>query len=147
MGCCESRRIVKIVPESTEFIPAFQTSGSAGADLRSAVDIVLKPGKVELVPAGFRCKIPEGYHAKILSRSSMGKKGIIIPNQPGLIDSDYIDDIKVLLLNLSQEDYQIKRGDRIAQWVIEKNVDYSWQQVDALEATDRKGGFGSTGTN
>lgn len=143
----ESLVAVKIVPENPEFVPVPQTTGSAGADLRSSVDILLEPGQVAVVPAGFRCKIPFGYHAKILSRSSMGKKGIIIPNQPGLIDSDYTDEIKVLLLNLGKEPFQINRGDRIAQWLIEKNVDFKWELVDVLEDTDRKGGFGSTGVN
>ena len=139
--------VVKIITESTDFIPTQQTLGSAGADIRSSVSVALKPGEVSVVPAGFRCKIPSGYHAKILSRSSMGKKGIIIPNQPGLIDSDYTDEIKVLLLNLGKEDFQIQRGDRIAQWLIEKNVSFAWQQVSEIESTERKGGFGSTGVN
>jgi dUTP pyrophosphatase len=145
-SCGDNRVVVKVIPESTEFIPAFQTKESAGADIRSSIDVTLFPLQVEVVPAGFRCKIPEGYHAKILSRSSMGKKGIIIPNQPGLIDSDYTDEIKVLLLNLGKEPYTIKRGDRIAQWLLEKNMQYSWQQVEEIEDTERKGGFGSTGT-
>ena len=140
-----NRPVVKIVPDSTDFIPAAQTLGAAGSDLRSSVDIVLQPGKTEMVPCGFKCEIPEGYHAKILSRSSMGKKGIIIPNGPGLIDSDYRDEIKVLLLNLTGEPFEIKKNDRIAQWLIEKNVSYAWQQVDQLEPSDRTGGFGSTG--
>jgi dUTP pyrophosphatase len=77
----------------------------------------------------------------------MGKKGIIIPNGPGLIDSDYRDEIKVLLLNLSDQSFEIKKYDRIAQWLLEKNVSYAWQQVDVLESSARAGGFGSTGVN
>lgn len=147
MACGKNcnRLVVKIVADSIDFIPAAQTHGAAGADLRSSIDIVLQPGKTEMVPCGFRCEIPEGYHAKILSRSSMGKKGIIIPNGPGLIDSDYRDEIKVLLLNLSAEPFEIKKNDRIAQWLIEKNVSYAWQQVEQLEPSSRTGGFGSTG--
>lgn len=147
MACGKNcnRLAVKIAPDSVGFIPAAQTHGAAGADLRSSADIVLHPGKTEMVPCGFKCEIPEGYHAKILSRSSMGKKGIIIPNGPGLIDSDYRDEIKVLLLNLTSEPFQIKKNDRIAQWLIERNVSYAWQQVDELEPSNRTGGFGSTG--
>jgi dUTP pyrophosphatase len=137
--------VVKIKAVSEEFVPVFGTLESAGADLKSSMDIVLKPGKVEMVDVGFACKIPEGFHAKIVARSSMGRKGIIVPNGPGIIDSDYVLGIKVLLLNLSSEDYEIKRGDRVAQWIIEKNVEYGWQEVAELETTERVGGFGSTG--
>jgi dUTP pyrophosphatase len=138
---------VKIVAEETDFIPSFQTVGSAGADLRSKIDITLQPNEIALVPVGFKCEIPAGYHAKILSRSSMGKKGIIIPNGPGLIDSDYRDEIKVLLLNLSGQPFVISKYDRIAQWLLEKNVSYAWQQVSELESSARAGGFGSTGVS
>lgn len=137
--------VINIKAESDEFVPVFGTKEAAGADLKSSVDVVLKPFKVEMVDVGFSCKIPEGYHAKIVARSSMGKKGIIVPNGPGIIDSDYILGIKVLLLNLGSEDYHIKRGDRIAQWILDKNISYGWNNVDELEATDRVGGFGSTG--
>lgn len=143
----ETTLSIKIVADSSEisFIPAFQTKGAAGADLKSSVDIILEPMKVVMVDAGFSCKIPNGYHAKIVARSSMGKKGIIVPNSPGIIDSDYIDRICVLLLNLTKEPYVIKKGDRIAQWLVEANTSYSWQEVNELEPTDRQGGFGSTG--
>ena len=137
--------VVNIKAISDELVPVFSTSQAAGADLKSSVDIVLKPGKVEMVDAGFCCKIPDGYHAKIAARSSMGKKGIIVPNGPGIIDSDYILGIKVLLLNLSDTDYEIKKGDRIAQWILEKNISYAWIASEHLESTERSGGFGSTG--
>jgi dUTP pyrophosphatase len=138
---------VKVLADEDGFIPSSQTVGSAGADLRSRIDITIQPNEIAMVPVGFKCEIPSGYHAKILSRSSMGKKGIIIPNGPGLIDSDYRDEIKVLLLNLSGQSFEIKKYDRIAQWLLEKNVSYAWQQVDELESSTRAGGFGSTGVN
>jgi dUTP pyrophosphatase len=140
-----SKISVKIVADSLDFVPSFQTDGAAGADLKSSIDIILEPMKVAMVDAGFSCKIPDGYHAKIVARSSMGKKGIIIPNSPGIIDSDYINRICVLLLNLTSEPYEIKKGDRIAQWLLESNTFYSWQEVSELGKTDRQGGFGSTG--
>ena len=140
--------VVKIVAESTEFIPVFHSNEAAGADIRSSIDAIIAPNKVEMISAGFKCEIPAGYHAKITARSSMGKKGIIVPNGPGIIDSDYRGDIRVLLLNLSGEPFEIKRGDRIAQWLLEKNVQYVWQVVETLNQTDRDpAGFGTTGRN
>ena len=138
--------LVEIKPVHDDYIPSFQTAGAAGADLRSTEDVVLQPNRVYMVDVGFRCKIADGYHAKIVARSSMGKKGIIIPNSPGIIDSDYTGDVRVLLLNLSGEAYTISKGDRIAQWIIEKNVNYAWVKVDSLEKTERDpAGFGTTG--
>jgi len=140
--------VVKVVAEAQEFIPAFHSSEAAGADIRSSEDVTIMPNQVAMVPAGFKCEIPAGYHAKITARSSMGKKGIIVPNGPGIIDSDYRGDIRVLLLNLSGNSFEIKKGDRIAQWLLEKNIQYSWQVVENLSVTDRDpAGFGTTGKN
>lgn len=140
--------VIKVVAESPEFIPAFQSSEAAGADIRSSADALIMPNEIGMIPAGFKCEIPAGYHAKITARSSLGKKGIIVPNGPGIIDSDYRGDIRVLLLNLSGQPFEIKRGDRIAQWLLEKNLQYSWQVVDNLNSTDRDpAGFGTTGRN
>jgi len=143
-----SELVVKVVADSLEFIPAFHSSEAAGADLRSTVDELLLPNKVHMIPVGFKCEIPAGYHAKITARSSIGKKGIIVPNAPGIIDSDYRGDVRVLLLNLSGEPFQINKGDRVAQWILEKNVNYSWQVVETLSETERNPeGFGTTGRN
>jgi dUTP pyrophosphatase len=137
---------VKIIAKSSDYIPSFQTKGAAGADLRSYEDYILEPNQVTMVDAGFRCQIADGYHAKITARSSMGRKGIIVPNSPGIIDSDYTGDIRVLLLNLSSQPFEIHKGDRIAQWILEKNVDYAWQEVNELTETERDpAGFGTTG--
>lgn len=138
--------VVKIIADADEFIPSFQTEQAAGADLRSTVDVILEPNKVVMVDVGFSAEIPRGYHAKIVARSSMGKKGIIVPNAPGIIDSDYRNRICVLLLNLSGQNFEIKKGDRVAQWILEQNTQYCWCKVDQLGETERGfGGFGSTG--
>lgn len=138
--------VVKIVADSEAFIPAHHHPSDAGADLKSSVDVVLQPNKVEMIDAGFSAEIPEGYHAKIVARSSMGKKGIIVPNSPGIIDSSYRGRICVLLLNLSDSPYEIKKGDRIAQWLLDKNQAYCWESVAKLSETQRgTGGFGSSG--
>lgn len=137
---------VKIKADDDSFIPSVEVAESAGADLKSSEDCVLEPFKVRMVDAGFVCMIPAGYHAKICARSSMGKKGIIIPNAPGIVDSGYLGRICVLLLNTTNEPYEIKRGDRIAQWLIESNTCYSFEKVNDFKATERgAGGFGSTG--
>ena len=138
--------VVKILTSDETYVPTFQTEGAAGADLRSSENVTLIPHVVSMVDCGFSCRIPRGYHAKIVARSSMGKNGIIIPNAPGIIDSDYTGRIRVLLLNLTDKPYEIKQADRIAQWLIEKNVEYCWQHSDNLGSTERNSaGFGTTG--
>lgn len=137
---------IKIKADSDMFLPSFEIKDSAGADLKSSEDLILEPMKVRMVDAGFSCQIPHGFHAKICARSSMGKRGIIIPNSPGIIDAGYLGRICVLLLNLSDEPYEIKRGDRIAQWILENNISYSFESVAEFGKTERgNGGFGSTG--
>lgn len=139
--------VVRIVADSDQFIPANHHTTDAGADIKSSIDITLQPNKVEMVDAGFSAEIPDGYHAKIVARSSMGKRGILVPNSPGIIDSSYRGRICVLLLNLSGQPYEIKKGDRIAQWLLDKNQLYCWESVEKLSETERgTGGFGSSGT-
>lgn len=138
--------VVKIKADTHEFIPSQQHDSDAASDLKSTVDITIQPNQIEMIDCGFSVQLPKGYHAKILCRSSMGKKGILIPNAPGLIDTGYTGRIKVLLLNLSGSPYEIKRGDRIAQFMIEANVPWCWEAVEEHESTDRgTGGFGSSG--
>jgi len=147
-GGCKRQYLVGIVADDPRFIPQYQTDGAAGADLRSSVDVVLKPHEVYTVDCGFSCEIPTGYHAKITARSSMGKKGIIVTNAPGIIDSDYRGRICVLLMNLGKEDYQISVGDKIAQWLIEPVYKLPHVLAESLSETARgTGGFGSTGKN
>ncbi|WP_174802072.1 dUTP diphosphatase [Martelella limonii] len=129
--------------------PAYETSGSAGMDIRAALDapMTLQPGKRALVPTGFIFEIPEGYEAQIRPRSGLAfKNGITCLNTPGTIDSDYRGEVKVLLVNLGEEAFIIERGMRIAQVVIAPVTQMPVSVVDAVTDTKRgAGGFGSTG--
>ena len=132
-------------------LPAYETSGAAGLDLRAAVPedrpTVLPPGKRALVPTGFVFEIPSGYEAQIRPRSGLAfKNGITCLNTPGTIDSDYRGEVKVLLVNLGDEDFVIERGMRIAQMVIAPVTQVSIHEAsDASETARGAGGFGSTG--
>lgn len=139
---------VKIVALNMDYFPQIQTEGSAGYDLKFAgtEKLVLKPNDIAVASTGIKIEMPHGYHAKICVRSSVGKKGIIIPNAPGIIDSDYRDEIKVLLLNTRSEDFEIQPKERIAQLLVEKNNKVRWHFVNELSESRRNlGGFGSTG--
>jgi dUTP pyrophosphatase len=130
-------------------LPAYATSGSAGADLRAAVrsELTLRPGHRTLVPTGLSIALPQGWEAQVRPRSGLAvKHGVTVLNAPGTIDSDYRGEIKVALVNLGDEVVTLKRGDRIAQLVIAPVVQVSWSVVDRLDGTGRgSGGFGSTG--
>jgi len=128
-------------------LPKYMTEGSVGMDLYAAVDggVIVKPGEIKLVPTGISVAIPPGYEAQIRPRSGLSLKGISIVNSPGTIDSDYRDEVKVILINLGADAMAIKRGDRIAQMVVNKVERVEWDLVDQLPPTERKGGFGSTG--
>jgi dUTP pyrophosphatase len=137
---------LKIKADAQEFIPSQQHDSDAASDIKSTIDVIIQPNQIEMIDCGFSVQLPKGYHAKILCRSSMGKKGIVIPNAPGLIDTGYTGKIRVLLQNLSAEPYEVKKGDRIAQFMVEKNVPWCWQIVEEHENTDRNSdGFGSSG--
>jgi len=130
-------------------LPTFETVGSAGMDLRAAVsdDVQLAPLKRCLIPTGLRMELPQSYEAQVRPRSGLAlKQGITVLNSPGTIDSDYRGEIGVILINLSQEPYIIKRGDRIAQMVIARFEQLPIECVTKLDTTKRgDGGFGSTG--
>ena len=132
-------------------LPAYETPGSAGMDLRAAVPdeapIVLKPGARTLAPTGMCWAIPEGFEVQIRPRSGLAAKaGVTCLNTPGTIDSDYRGEVKVILINLGQEDFTIRRGDRIAQMVVAPVAQAGWTEVEDLGETARgAGGFGSTG--
>jgi len=132
-------------------LPAYETIASAGMDLVAFIDeaITLKPGERALIPTGISVGIPEGFEAEIRPRSGLALKyGVTILNTPGTIDSDYRGEVKVILINLGNEDFTVKNGDRIAQMVFKNIVRGSWKVVDELPETKRgKGGFGSTGIN
>lgn len=140
---------VKIHAIDMLFLPQSQTEGAAGFDLKCNLNteyIDLQPNKVEMIDTGIRLQIPQGFHAKVCNRSSMGKKGIVIPNSPGIIDSDYRGFVKVLLLNSTNEPIRINNHERIAQLLIEQNQSVIWSLTDTLDETSRgSGGFGSTG--
>src|SRR6218665_686137 len=132
-------------------LPSYETSGAAGMDLRAAVDVgapmTLQPGERALVPTGFIFEIPAGYEAQIRPRSGLAfKNGITCLNSPGTIDSDYRGEVKVLLINLGDEDFLIDRGMRIAQMVIAPVTQVAvLETTDASETARGAGGFGSTG--
>ncbi|MEO1964585.1 dUTP diphosphatase [Hyphomonas sp.] len=132
-------------------LPAYETAGSAGMDVRAAVPegepMVLAPGERAMVPTGLSVAIPQGYEIQVRPRSGLAAKhGLTCLNTPGTIDSDYRGEIKVILVNLGQEAFTIQRGERIAQLVLAPVTRLAWQAVDSLDETERgAGGFGSTG--
>lgn len=129
-------------------LPAYETAGAAGMDLRAVEAFVLQPGGRALVPTGIAIALPEGYEAQVRPRSGLAvKHGVTVLNAPGTIDSDYRGEIKVPLINHGETDFVVKRGDRIAQMVIAPVVQSSWIECESLDDTARgTGGFGSSGT-
>ena len=138
-------KIKKLSPDA--IIPAYQTELAAGFDLHSIEDYVLKRGERKLIKTGLAFEIEPGYEVQIRPRSGLAfKHGITVLNTPGTIDADYRGEIMVLLINLGEEDFEIKKGDRIAQAVIAPVIQAEFEEVDKLSVTKRgKGGFGSTG--
>lgn len=132
-------------------LPAYETAGSAGMDVRAALParepVVLEPGARAMVPTGLSVAIPEGYEIQVRPRSGLAAKhGLTCLNTPGTIDSDYRGEIKVILINLGAEAFTIQRGERIAQLVLAPVTRLAWAEVGALDETARgAGGFGSTG--
>jgi dUTP diphosphatase len=132
-------------------LPAYETIGSAGMDVRAAVSqedpILLQAGERAMIPTGLSVAIPQGYEIQVRPRSGLAAKhGLTCLNTPGTIDSDYRGEIKVILINLGQDAFAINRGERIAQLVLAPVTQLAWEEVDALDETDRgAGGFGSTG--
>lgn len=139
--------VVKLLDEDMP-MPTYAHDGDAGADLRSSVDLILEPGERAMVPTGIALAIPEGFAGFVQPRSGLAAKhGIGVVNAPGLIDSGYRGEIKVILINLDKSRaFQISRDDKIAQLVIQKVETISFKSVDELPDTTRgDGGFGSTG--
>ncbi|WP_310991572.1 dUTP diphosphatase [Aequorivita marina] len=141
---------VKIINKSDHSLPSYETVASAGMDLRACVEAptTLKPLQRAIVKTGLFIELPIGYEAQVRPRSGLAaKKGITVLNSPGTIDADYRGEIGVILVNLSNEDFTIEHGERIAQLVIAKNERAIWEEVEELGETSRgAGGFGSTGT-
>lgn len=141
--------LVKIVNKSNHRLPEYATPGSAGMDLKANIDepFVLKPLERQIVPTGLFIAIPEGYSADVQPRSGLAAKhGVTVANSPGLCDPDYRGEIKVILINLSNENFVVNPGERIAQLVIRRYERIEWDEVSTLDVTERgEGGFGSTG--
>lgn len=142
---------VKIINKSNNPAPTYETSLSAGMDLRAYVEgpITLSPGERKLIKTGLHIELPEGYEAQVRPRSGLAfKKGITVLNSPGTIDADYRGDIGVILINHSNEEFAVNSGDRIAQLVISKFEKVDWETSDEINSTSRgDSGFGSTGSN
>lgn len=142
--------IIKVVNQSNHPLPEYATDLSAGIDLRANLNLPvnLKPLERTLVPTGLFIELPQGFEAQIRPRSGLAfKNGITVLNSPGTIDADYRGEIKVLLVNLSNTDFIINDGERVAQMVIAKHETIKWDGVATLEETKRgAGGFGHTGT-
>ncbi len=141
---------VKIVNKSKHQLPSYETPASAGMDLRANLDepVVLKPLERALIPTGLYIELPVGYEAQIRPRSGLAiKKGITLLNTPGTVDADYRGEIKIILANISNDEFAVNDGERIAQMVINQHERADWIEVEELLETERgAGGFGSTGT-
>lgn len=140
---------IKIINKSEHPLPQHETAHAAGMDLRASIneEITLKPLQRQLIATGLFIELPIGYEAQIRPRSGLAyKHGISIVNSPGTIDADYRGELKVLLINLSDTDFKIVNGDRIAQMVVAKHETVNWQAVEELGETQRgEGGYGHTG--
>jgi dUTP pyrophosphatase len=140
---------LKVINLSKYDLPSYQTPLSAGVDLRANIEneILLKPLQRQLVPTGLFIELPAGFEAQIRPRSGLAfKNGITVLNSPGTIDADYRGEIKVLLVNVSETEFMIQPGERIAQMVIAKHETVDWEPVTTLSDTQRgAGGYGSTG--
>ena len=140
---------IRIINKSKNTLPAYETAHAAGMDLRADLEntVLLKPFERKLIPTGLHIELPEGFEAQIRPRSGLAfKHGISIVNSPGTIDADYRGEIKVLLINLSNEVFEINTGDRIAQMIVASHEKVSWQEVEVLNETSRgAGGYGHTG--
>ncbi|MBC7912671.1 MAG: dUTP diphosphatase [Pyrinomonadaceae bacterium] len=140
---------LKVINRSNNPLPAYETELSAGMDLRAFIpeEIVIQPFKRTLIPTGLFIELQKGFEAQIRPRSGLAlKHGITVLNSPGTIDADYRGEIKILLINLSDTDFVIKNGDRIAQMIISKHEQISWEDTEVLNSTSRgEGGYGHTG--
>lgn len=141
---------VRVINKSKHSLPKYETGASAGMDLRANLEepIMLKPLERAIVKTGLFIELPVGFEAQVRPRSGLAaKKGVTVLNSPGTIDADYRGEIGVILVNLSNDDFEVQDGERVAQLVIAKHEQISWEETDTLEETSRgAGGFGSTGS-
>lgn len=142
---------IRIVNKSQHPLPTYETIHAAGMDLRADLEspVVLKPMQRALIPTGLFVEVPVGYEAQVRPRSGLAfKKGITVLNTPGTIDADYRGEVKVILVNLSEEDFEVQNGERVAQMVIAAHERAEWAEVEELTETARgAGGFGHTGNS
>ncbi len=145
----ESKMEIKIINNSTNELPEYGTEHAAGMDLRANLteEVVLKPLERKLIPTGLSIELPIGYEAQVRPRSGLAiKKGVTVLNSPGTIDADYRGEIMVIMINLSNEEFVIQHGERIAQMVVAAHEVVTWKVADVLQYTSRgEGGFGHTG--
>ncbi|MGZ3944479.1 MAG: dUTP diphosphatase [Mucilaginibacter sp.] len=141
--------IIRIINKSKNSLPAYETAHAAGMDLRADLEsmVLLSPLERKLIPTGLHIELPEGFEAQIRPRSGLAfKHGISIVNSPGTIDADYRGEVKVLLINLSNEPFEVNSGDRIAQMIVSRHEKVNWEEVEILNETSRgAGGYGHTG--
>ena len=142
---------IRIINQSDQPLPEYATQGASGMDVRAFLQetVTLQPMERSLVPTGFFVEMPEGFEMQVRPRSGLAiKQGITCLNTPGTIDSDYRGEIKVILINLSNQEQVIRNGDRIAQLVVQKVEKVNWQPAISITETERNnGGFGHTGKN
>lgn len=140
---------LRIINHSANTLPEYATEASAGMDLRAHLEtpVVIEPGQRAFIPTGLFIELPVGFEAQIRPRSGLAAKhGITVLNSPGTIDADYRGEIKVILINLSQEAFKIENGERIAQMVVARHETVQWLPTESLSQTERgEGGFGHTG--
>lgn len=140
---------IKVVNAGRQPLPAYATSQSAGMDLRASIDapVTLRPLERRLIPTGLHIALPAGYEAQVRPRSGLAlKHGITVLNSPGTIDADYRGELMVLLVNLSDTDFTVNAGERIAQMVVARHETVEWESADVLDETERgEGGYGHTG--
>ena len=143
--------VVRIINKSSNLLPSYETLLSAGMDIRAFLDqpLIIRPLERALIKTGLYIELPKSYEAQVRSRSGLAlKKGITVLNSPGTIDADYRGEIGVILINLSNENFNISTGDRIAQLVVSKHERVDWELRKSLDQTNRGDrGFGSTGSN
>jgi len=142
-------RILRLAHAGELPLPAYETAGAAGLDVRAALErpLTLAPGAIALVPAGFAIEVPAGYEMQVRPRSGLAARhGLTLPNSPATIDSDYRGEVRVILQNLGPEPFTVERGARIAQLVLQRVPRVAWVEVEELAVTTRgAGGFGHTG--
>ena len=142
---------IKIINKSSHQLPAYETAHAAGMDLRANIEeqIIIKPLQRSLIPTGLFIELPVGYEAQIRPRSGLAyKHGVTVLNSPGTIDADYRGELKVLLVNLSDTEFVVNNGERIAQMVVAKHETVVWETAEELSNTDRgAGGYGHTGNS